>query len=218
VRETCWITPAPPHPGHVTGDVPAAMLVGMAFLAMLCIIIGIASPAVVPFLTGPASLLAGSAAEEAASALSSMSMTVTIVLAAALLLLLAILGFVKLVLSRKAAARDALTVTWDCGYSSPDASMQYTASSFAAPIVRYFKAPLAAREQVVSDHRKLPRSQWSFHSTVDDWFLTRLYTPAIGLIDRLFASMHWFQSGKTGQYVLYIGITVLCLILWKFFL
>ena len=36
--------------------------------------------------------------------------------------------------------------------------------------------------------------------------------------DRLFASLRWFQSGKTGQYVFYIAITVFCLIIWKFFL
>jgi hydrogenase-4 component B len=203
---------------RVSGDVPAAMLMGMAFLAVLCIVVGIASPVVVPFLTRPALLLAGATAGKAASSLSSMSMTVSIVLASVLLLIFFVLELMRLIRSRRTAARDAFSVTWDCGYSRPEASMQYTASSFAAPIMRYFRVPVSARDRVVTDGRKFPRSHWSFHSTVDDWFLTRLYTPAIGLFGRLFASMHWFQSGKTGQYVLYIAITAFCLIMWKFFL
>ena len=34
-------------------------------------------------------------------------------------------------------------VTWDCGYAKPTARMQYTASSFAQPIVNFFKPLLS---------------------------------------------------------------------------
>ena len=125
-------------------------------------------------------------------------------------------GLIKVFRRKRTAVTRA--VTWDCGYSQPEPSMQYTASSFAAPIVDYFKVPLAAHEKFSSDGKLFPGKAWSFHSAVEDWFLTRLYAPAIGLFDRLFASLRWFQSGKAGQYVLYIAITVFCLILWKFFL
>src|SRR5207247_1713880 len=61
----------------------------------------------------------------------------------------ALVGLVlALVLLRRALGRraDAAPVaTWGCGYSPPNARMQYTASSFAAPVVSIFSGLLHAR-------------------------------------------------------------------------
>ena len=50
--------------------------------------------------------------------------------------------------------------------TSPQASMQYTASSFAAPIIDYFKVPLAAARKSFRCRRGFfPEEKgWSFHS------------------------------------------------------
>jgi hydrogenase-4 component B len=109
-------------------------------------------------------------------------------------------------------------VTWDCGYAAPDATMQYTASSFAAPIINYFKRPLAEKRALSKSNDYFPKDAWTFHSGVDDWFLSKVFVPLFRKCDALFARLRWFQSGKSGQYILYIAITVLCLIIWKFFI
>jgi hydrogenase-4 component B len=201
---------------RVSGDVPVSMVGAMAVLAILCIAIGMGSPFILPFLIQPALVFAGPAAGVVEQSLSTLSMTVSIILCFFAFAVAFVAGLVRIVLRKRQP--DARVVTWDCGYSRPEPSMQYTASSFAAPIVNHFKTPLAAHMSVSSDGKLFPGNAWSFHSAVDDWFLTRLYTPALELFDRLFASLRWFQSGKAGQYVIYIAITVLCLILWKFFL
>ena len=47
-----------------------------------------------------------------------------------------------LVLRRRTVAR---ACTWDCGYARPNARMQYTASSFAQPLVEFFGGWLRVR-------------------------------------------------------------------------
>jgi hydrogenase-4 component B len=200
----------------VKHDVPFSMRAAMAILAALCLVVGMASPLVMTYLLPPVLLLAGQGASPYTSVATSLAWTVTIVLWAVVAAV-----FLSVVLARVFRSRKqpvARTVTWDCGYISPDVSMQYTASSFAAPIVEQFKVPLAAHRRVSLDAGLFPRRVWTFHSGVEDWFLTRFYTPAIEILDRLFEHVRWFQSGKTGQYILYIAITIFCLIIWKFFL
>ncbi len=199
------------------GEAPAPMWIAMAFIAVLCVFVGLASPLVLPYLAGPAGGLAGVVTEPATRALSSLATTTTAVLLpfAAIVIGAATLVFFVRRTNRKPAAS---APTWDCGYGRPQASMQYTASSFAAPIVGYFRIVLAARGKVSSDNKPFPGNIWSFHSTVTDWFLDGAYAPAIRFFDTLFSSLRWFQSGKTGQYVLYIATTICCLIIWKFFL
>jgi hydrogenase-4 component B len=200
---------------RVSGDVPVSMLAAMAILASLCLAIGMGSPSVVQFLTGPALVLAGPQASHLAGSVFTLTTTVTFILCSFVVVAVVVVALVLTFRRKRPAPR---TVTWDCGYDRPEASMQYTASSFADPIVSYFRLPLAAHKSISSESGPFPAKAWTFHSGVEDWFLTRLYTPAIAWFDRLFGRLRWFQSGKTGQYVLYIAITVFCLILWKFFL
>jgi hydrogenase-4 component B len=196
-------------------EVPDGMLWPMGLLAALCLVIGLGSVAVFPFLVPPALLLAGPAAA-ATRTMFSLTLTVSVILGLVALLAALDAAWLANLKRRRQAVTDA--VTWDCGYSQPGPSMQYTASSFAAPLVKHFQLPLHAREQLQSDKDLFPAGKWAFHSSVDDWFLSRLFSPLVQSLDRAFSLLRWFQSGKTGQYVFYIAITVFCLIIWKFFL
>ena len=198
------------------GEVPPSMWSAMAVLAGTCVLIGLGSPLVLPYLTGPALTFAAEAAGQPVTSLSQLSHTITFVLI--FLLVAALFVTALIVLFRRKKEPAAQAPTWDCGYIRPQPSMQYTASSFAAPIVNYFRVALAAHGKVSSDGKAFPGNTWSFHSAVEDWILSGVYTPAIRFFDGLFSSLRWFQSGKTGQYVLYIAITICCLIIWKFFL
>lgn len=200
---------------QAAAEVPAPMLWSMGLLAALCLGIGMGSVAVFPFVVRPALIFAGPAAG-AVRTLFSLTLTVSVILG--LVGLVAALGAAWIMILKRKRQNVAAAFTWDCGYSLPGPTMQYTASSFAAPIVNHFQLPLQAQEKLQNDKNLFPASNWTFHSTVDDWFLTRLFAPLIKSLDRAFSLLRWFQSGKTGQYVFYIALTVFCLIIWKFFL
>jgi hydrogenase-4 component B len=201
----------------VAGDVPAAMLGGMGLLAALCLVIGVISPIVYPFLIHPVLTMTTTPTPAFDSAqLLSFTKTISIVLGLCAIVTAAVGLFIKSLGAKQSPA--AAIGTWDCGYCRPDPSMQYTASSFAAPIVNYFKRPLSAHQNLLKNDGFFPTKAWTFHSAVDDWILSKAYGPIFRSCDRLFASLRWFQNGKSGQYVLYIALTVVCLIIWKFFL
>lgn len=78
--------------------------------------------------------------------------------------------------------------TWGCGYPLPTSRMQYTASSFAQPIVSLFWLPL-----------RLPN----------------LYEPCWRVGERFLKRFRWLQHGRVQLYVLYIMVTLIVLMVWK---
>ncbi len=199
----------------VPTEVPAPMLWSMGLLAALCLGIGLGSMAVFPIVIRPALMFSGPAAA-AARTLFSFSLTVSMILGLVALAAALSAGWLMILKRRRQAV--ATAVTWDCGYSRPGPSMQYTASSFASPVIRHFGLALRAKERLTTDKELFPAKRWAFHSSVEDWFLTVIFSPLVKSLDRTFSLLRWFQSGKTGQYVFYIALTIFCLILWKFFL
>jgi hydrogenase-4 component B len=200
---------------RVPSEAPGPMLWPMGLLAALCLGIGMGSVAVFPIVVRPALIFSGPAVD-AVKSLFSLTLTVSIILG--LVALAAAIGAAWLATLKRKRQTEAAAVTWDCGYSRPGPTMQYTASSFASPLIKHFQLPLHAHEQLRNDKEFFPAGDWSFHAGVDDWFLTRLFSPLVRSLDRAFSLLRWFQSGKTGLYVFYIALTVFCLIIWKFFL
>jgi hypothetical protein len=150
------------------------------------------------------------------SRLFSFTLTISMVLAPCIFLA-ALIGLAAMWLGARKRP-SAISCTWDCGYSAPDPSMQYTASSFAAPLLGYFKRPLALHKKIEKSQDLFPSQNWKFNSGVDDWILSKIFLPAFKSCDTVFSSLRWFQNGKSGQYVLYIAVTIVCLVIWKFFL
>jgi hydrogenase-4 component B len=200
---------------HVAGEVPAPMSVSMGLLAALCLGIGLGGLALFPFVTRPALMFSGPAVA-ASRQLVSLTRTVSAILGGTGLAAALSAGWLMLLKRRRPAAPPV--PTWDCGYNQPGPTMQYTASSFASPIVKHFHLPLQAQETFQGGRELFPTTKWAFHSAVDDWPLTRVFAPLLSSLDRGFSLFHRFQSGKSGQYVFYIALAVFGLIIWKFFL
>jgi hydrogenase-4 component B len=109
--------------------------------------------------------------------------------------------------------------TWDCGYSAPTARMQYTSSSFAQPLVSFFRLVLNPRSSGTMQQRQSAASfpkDWQFHSHVPDLFLDGVYIPAFRGISSVLSRLRWLQGGKVHNYVLYIALTLTVLLLWMF--
>jgi hypothetical protein len=116
-----------------------------------------------------------------------------------------------LLLSRKEVRK---AVTWDCGYAKPTARMQYTASSFAAPLLGMFRwlFPSAARSAAPED---LFPEDGRFDTHHVDAIEHRLVRPGFAAMGRIAAYLRRLQHGRLRWYVLYITLALVALLVWK---
>jgi len=189
------------------------MRASMLILALACALIGLASPLALELVAPAARVLAPAPGEAVAALAQASALLARVSAAAATLAVLA--GGLWLwrgwLLRGRGVER---TVTWDCGYARPTARMQYTASSFAHPMIRAFGALLPTRAKVTPPEGLFPKES-SFHSHTPDLFLERVFGPAFAGAARFFSRLRWVQQGRVQVYVLYVALTALLLLLWK---
>ena len=115
-----------------------------------------------------------------------------------------------------AGRRVETSVTWDCGYAQPTPRMQYTASSFAQPLMDLFRPLLGTQETgcaaaaAISPRkpRCTPRRPTSPAKTCTG--------PCSARVNEWLSRLRWLQHGKVQLYVLYIAVTLIVLLVWKF--
>lgn len=196
-------------------EVPLSMRLALWSLAILCLATGICMPVVLPLLKSPLSLFISQGGAAEYEKIASFTMTTSAILLVCAAFFLVAACTLQLLCRGKKQVNDE--PTWDCGYALADPSIQYSGSSFGAPIVNFFGKSLSADKSIVKDSSCFPQKNWSFSSSVDDWFLSGFFTPVAKCTGRLFSFLEWFQNGKTEHYILYITLAVLGLIVWKFF-
>ena len=197
--------------GH---EAPPSMLAPMVILAAVCVGIGLLGSLLLPAVARVAAVAGGLSDAGVADALRLVSRPLSgIAVGAALFLGLAgALGLARWLLLRGRSVGHS--VTWDCGYAAPTARMQYTASSFAQPILDMFRL-------VLRPHRRLPEIRESFpsgaafSSETHDLFEQNVYRPTVGLAARLLSPLRRMQHGNLHLYVLYIVVALLALAVWK---
>ncbi len=182
-----------------------AMLVPMLFLAALCLLVGVTSPTMLYPLAAPVSQLAGPTA----------SLEVAWV---GLVWLSALGGLVLLVgaalghwLSRRPCQPG---LTWDCGYLRPTPRMQYTAASFAQPLVEMFAFVLRPRHHGHPVEGYFPAAA-GHHGEVPDAFNKAFYDPFFRSLGRLARRVRSFQHGEIQLYLLYILVALVALFVWE---
>lgn len=105
-------------------------------------------------------------------------------------------------------------ITWGCGYHAVSSRMQYTASSFALPLVSLF-APLLGSEQKEPTVEGLFPQRIHLATHPQDPFTRYLFKPLYSGMGRAIACLKWIQIGNLQVYILYIAITLLALLIWK---
>ena len=98
--------------------------------------------------------------------------------------------------------------TWGCAYPITTARMQYTASSFADPLLSVF-APVAGVRTVRLAH--------AFETHPSDPILTGGVRPVWHLLRRLADRLRPIQRGRLSSYLLYLVAAVLALLLYLLF-
>lgn len=133
------------------------------------------------------------------------------------ILMISALIFIILALLRKLALQ-AYPVrqgeTWTCGYAYPSARMQYTASSFAASIINFFKSILLFKVEL-TDTRKYYPAPAHLSSSVKDASEYLVFRPLFYGIKKISWKLKWIQSGHTQSYILYVLSFLLILLIWK---
>lgn len=190
--------------GH---EAPASMLAPMALLSAVCVLIG-----VVPWFLGlplggavsgyQSSLLPGGVADLAPLG--------TVSVLAASLVAVTLCAFFAL--SRRARRQpQASAGTWGCGYLRPTPRMQYSASSFAAMLVHWFRGllrPEVHRREVAG----LFPAAGRFRSHVPESVLELVYLPLLEYLYRKSAPVRRLQHGMLNIYIFYTFLTLLLLL------
>jgi hydrogenase-4 component B len=184
-------------------EVGAGLLVPMFGLALACIAIGAAPVlAVAPALRVGAAI-GGIGDHFAAAEALGPALTRISLLAVGLVVLTGLGWWLRgLVLARRPLAR---TETWGCGYARPDARTQYTAASFAAPLITAYGAVAGVR---------VAREPGRFHTHPREVVLDHVAVPLWAKVRALANKLRPIQHGRLWAYVLYLLGTLLVLLLY----
>ncbi len=195
-------------------DVSAWMIVPMMVLAGLCLVIGLAPQPWVRL-----TLAAGAAMAHAVpSGMDSVTVPLAMVtgMAVVFLALIALLAGVKrLALSGLRPA--PLVPTWNCGFSSGAGDtprLQYTASSFARPIMELAKGLLLFRRHAPSSSADFP-GKAEMHSSVHDASESVFFYPLFARLTGLSKRLDINRIRYTQMYLMYIFVFLLFLLVWK---
>lgn len=187
----------------------------MVVLAGACFLVALVAP-LWPSVYEPAvSTIARSAFPHGLPLGFAAARTPLVVVGAAAWILLALTGVLALVRRRLLSGRQAERVpTWDCGYVAPTARMQYTASSFASPLLLLFQLLLRPRVHLQAPRGLFP-VEAEFESETPDLFQRYVFRPLFAAIAWVASNLRWLQQGRIQLYVLYIALTILVLLIWK---
>ncbi|MCR4341824.1 MAG: hypothetical protein NUW01_18265, partial [Gemmatimonadaceae bacterium] len=186
----------------VPADVGRAYLIPQGVLAAACVLIGLLPAVMIAPAIHIGAVIAGSAGSETAAAALVLPGAGQVALYAATLV--AILGAVaggRAWLMRRRPVR--FGSTWNCGFDAPPSSMQYTASSFAAPLLSLF-----GRMAGVEEHR----GATVFHSEPRDLILDRVVVRMWRTVHGTALRLRPLQHGRLHMYLLYLlGGVLACL-------
>jgi len=195
-----------PRHSSMTGgaEAPAPMLAPMAGLAAACTAIGIAPFALAPALSAASAVALGKPEAQLVAPLGAISLVALLTLALCALLALALR-------TRLRRAPLEAGLTWDCGYAAPSPHMQYSASSFAEPLVRTFSFALLPRVRAPQLAAVFP-GRGAFHSEVVDPVLDRLLVPAARAFANAAGWLRLLQRGSVHAYLLYVWLALFALL------
>jgi hydrogenase-4 component B len=204
-------------------EVPIAMRIGMGFLAVLCVGLGLAPMIVVPLLdriTGP--LTGVSIGDKVLAldgwALAPVSMEFSSVsppMLAAMLIGGGLLGlFLAFLLGGRLLTRSYKT--WGCGITlSP--RMEYTATGFVQPIKRVFSTlyqPTVKLETELLEESRYFAKQRRFEFHIEPVFEKYLYDPIVDVFEGIADRLRILQGGSLHLYLAYIFVMLVILLLF----
>ncbi|MCI0549296.1 MAG: hypothetical protein L0027_18675, partial [Candidatus Rokubacteria bacterium] len=198
--------------GEQAHEAHASQRAAMAFLALLCLAIGLLPQAALRLVWPAAAGLAkGLGVRGVPAADRFVPWYTALAVSGAVLVLLVLL----LALVRRGFARAPRAVaTWGCGYALPGPRMQYTSSSFAAPLLRVFKGLVYPTTRVRRAEGAFPAAPalrtWT-KDAAEAWFFRPLFV-ALAWPGRITRLLH---RAAVQYQVLFVIVALAALLLWK---
>jgi len=187
---------------------------GMAWLALLCVLLGLAPVFVVQHIDHVSHLLLGTQLGNAAANWLFLTPVDTERASySPLYFLLAVLGVMLLTMlwvRRIYHGRLRRSSAWDCGFPAQTARMQDTAEGFGQPIRRIFEPFFKIESELPTAFDAQPR----YHARSDDrlWFM--LYLPIARLTEKLSGWAALLQHGRIHLYLTYTFLTLVVLLIF----
>ncbi len=188
--------------------------IGMGWLALACVGLGLAPVFVVHQLDRVAQMLLGVQLGNAAN--NWVFLTPVDIERASyspLFFLLAVLGVMlltSLLVRRLYHGRVRRSAPWDCGFPAQTARMQDTAEGFGQPIRRIFEPFFKIEREVPSPFDMHPHYQGRSEDRL--WYI--LYQPLQHLTEKLSAMAGLLQHGRIHLYLTYTFVTLVVLLLF----
>jgi hydrogenase-4 component B len=194
------------------------MLLGMALLALLCVVFGV-FPNTAVFLVSPAVFaVTGSAVPLSYNGALGIPETATSLSPAALALGMVMISVAAFLFIRLIGGRRKTVVadSWDCGIPSLNSRMQYTASAFTKPVRLIFKRIYLPRRELKVSYLVKPFFVKSirYGGEITPFFEHYVYEPTTRVIHAVADRVKLLQSGSLNLYLGYILITLILLLIF----
>jgi formate hydrogenlyase subunit 3/multisubunit Na+/H+ antiporter MnhD subunit len=206
--------PRTEHASH-THETGWAMRLPMLLLAAGCALIGLFAPVVVGALQAVLENTTGLRREVVRENLAAAAGPLSLVVIGTVAFLLLLVALFLLRRGLLAGRPVEQGVTWGCGYAQPTARMQYTASSFVQPVTTLFRWLLGTHRQVQRPEGVMPANA-SLTTETPDLCHGNLYRPGFLKVNWGLSKLRRLQQGQVQLYVLYIAVTLIVLLAWKF--
>jgi len=192
---------------------PRLIYYPMMVLAGLCIVLGLGAPLGVALVSPAAGQLLATDPGAVAKIATIGPLLIPISIGGSVIITIALLltGLRRRLLMGRTACQGP---TWDCGYAAPTARMQYTASSFAWPVINMLRWIMLPKLEIRMKDNDFPMDAGMTSETKDS-FRQYLFAPLFRFVETLSCFLHGLQQGRNQLYILYITVTALVLLLLK---
>jgi hydrogenase-4 component B len=185
----------------------------MVSLALACAAIGLAPFAALRLVRYAVADASGLPIELTVAATASASAALEGVALVAGVLLAVVLAL-ALLRQRLLAGRVAHGPTWATAYLAPSARMQYTASSFAAPLTTLFRRVLRMQGEPIALASYFP-GHARYETRARGVIREPLIEPFFRAVAQAAIRLRWLQHGRIQLYLVNIAATLLVLLIWK---
>jgi formate hydrogenlyase subunit 3/multisubunit Na+/H+ antiporter MnhD subunit len=185
----------------------------MVSLALACVTIGLVPFAALRMVRYATAEASGLPIELTIGATASVNAALERVAFVALVLigLMLVLAVLR---ARLLAGREVHGPTWATAYLAPNARMQYTASSFAAPLTTLFRRVVRMHVEPIGLGGYFPGR--ARHETRARGLIREpLFEPVFRAIAQAAIRLRWLQHGRIQLYLVNIAATLLGLLIWK---
>lgn len=214
--------PRSSHARHAK-EVPMVMRIGMGFLAVWCVVLGLAPMIVVPLLDRIIGPLTGVSISNKVLALDGWALapvnvqfsSISPPMLTAMLIACGLLGLLLAFLLGGHLVKHSYK-TWGCGINlSP--RMEYTATGFVQPIKRVFSTiyqpTIKLETEFLEESRYFAkRRRFAFH--IEPVFQKYLYDPLVDFFVEIADRLRILQAGSLHLYLAYIFVTLVVLLLF----